>query len=91
MPHRIRADNKDNAKLRAIIKIAIEPLDPHEHPPGIINIVRGRIATDNRTVDQSVTIGHQQMVEFASSWPEGFHNTISKNIVNDEKAHQGWN
>ena len=81
MPHRIRADNEDRAKLRARIKIAIDPLDPHDHPAGIINIVTGRIATDNVTVDQSVTIGQQQMVEFESSWPEGFHNTISKKVI----------
>ena len=33
------------------------------------------------TVDQSVTIGQQGMVEFESSWPEGFHNTISKKAI----------
>jgi hypothetical protein len=81
MPHRIRADNEDRATLRARIKIAIAPLDPHDHLAGIINFVTGRIATDNVTVDQSVTIGQQQMVEFESSWPEGFHNTISKKLI----------
>ncbi|KAK2144992.1 hypothetical protein LSH36_713g01032 [Paralvinella palmiformis] len=59
--NRIRADNEDRAKLRARIKIAIDPLDPHDHPAGIINIVTGRIATDNVTVDQSVTIRQQQV------------------------------
>ena len=44
-------------------------------------IVTGRIATDNVTVDQSVTIRQQQIIEFESSWPECFHNTISKKVI----------
>ncbi|KAK2151015.1 hypothetical protein LSH36_379g01088 [Paralvinella palmiformis] len=47
MPQRIRADNEDRAKLQARINIAIDPLDPHGHPVGVVNIATGRIATDN--------------------------------------------
>ncbi|KAK2140766.1 hypothetical protein LSH36_1256g00001 [Paralvinella palmiformis] len=81
MPHRIRAGNEDRTKLRGIIKMTIDPLDAHQHPTGIINIVTSRIATENITVDQSVTIGQQHMVEFESSWPEGFYNMISKKVT----------
>ncbi|KAK2149275.1 hypothetical protein LSH36_457g00001 [Paralvinella palmiformis] len=62
MSHRIRADNEDRAKFLARIKIAIELLDPHDHTACIINIVTGRIATDNVTVDQYVTIIQQHMI-----------------------------
>ena len=81
LPHRIRADKDDRDKLYTKMNRSIDPLDPSDHPDGIINIVTGRIAPDNVTADQSVKIGQQQMKDFESRWPDGFNSTINKKVV----------
>jgi len=81
LPHRIRADNDDRKKLHVKVKSCIDPLDPSDHPAGIINVVTGRIAPDNVTADKSVAIGQLQMTHFESSWPDGFNGTINKKVV----------
>ena len=78
---RVRADNVDREKLRAKIHTVINPLDSNEHMDCIINVVTGKVAQDNVNVDKSVEIGLQQMNDFESSWPVGFHSSISKKVV----------
>ena len=81
LPHRIQADNNDRKKIGTKIRNGMNPLDPKEHPPGLINVVTGRIAPNNVDVDQAIALGQTQMKEFESTWPEGFHSTISKKII----------
>ena len=81
LPHRVRADNEDREKLRTKFQTVINPLDSNEHMDRIINVVTGRVAQDNVNVDKSVEIGLQQMNDFESSWPVGFHSSISKKVI----------
>ena len=80
-PHRVSADNVDRQKLMSKMENVIDPLDPSQHPPSIVNIVTGRIAPDSVNVDNAIAIGTKQLKEFESALPEGFHNTISKKVT----------
>ena len=60
---------------------SIHPLDPNEHTENIINVAMGRIAPDNVNVDKALSIGKMQKEEFESTFPEGFHKTISNKVV----------
>ncbi len=45
-------------------KTFINPLNPDEHPGGIINIVTGRISPETVNADNPVAIGLKQMQEY---------------------------
>ena len=47
----------------------------------IVNIVTSEIGTESVKVDQAVSIGCQQMVDFQAIWPEGINETIRRKIV----------
>ena len=59
----------------------IDPLDPSSHTQGIINLVTGRITRDNVNVDNSISVGTQQMPKYESFWPEGLHSSLSKKVI----------
>ena len=46
-----------------------------------MNICTGRIAEDDVNVWNAVAIGRTQMEAFESSWPGGFYDTLSKQVV----------
>ena len=78
---RIKSDEVDREKLKTTLSTFIDPLDPTNHPVGIVNIANGLVSPTNVNVDQSVNIGHMQMNEFDSGWPDSFHGCLKKCIV----------
>ena len=58
--------------------MSINSLDPKSHPQ---NIVKGRIAPSSENVDKAVDIGTNQLKDFESKLPGGFHDTISMRDV----------
>ena len=73
MPSRIQSDGVDREKLKDRLNTCIDPLQPDSHPPGLINVVTGRLCPDNVNVDDSVNIGTKQMNEYELHWPESFN------------------
>ena len=82
MPARIDSDKKDREQIRKKLQVCIDPFNPEEHPADkIVNIVSGVISSPAETVDNAIAIAQQQMRDYESSWPEGFHTTLSKKVV----------
>ena len=78
---RMKMDLEDRLSLRDTLHGCIDPLDPETHPEGkLINIVTGHIAPDYINVWDAVSIGQNQMDAFEKSWPEGFYDTLSKEV-----------
>jgi len=81
MPARKKSDAVDRENIRAKLETCIDPLDTDDHPSGIVNIISGRIGPDKVNVDEAVAVGRNQMLEYESTWPEGFHSTLSKKVM----------
>ena len=47
----------------------------------MINISNGKIAQPNVNVDSALAVGREQLKQFEASWPDGFCNTLSKQVV----------
>ena len=75
---RIAADKADRESVRRKLQQCINPMNPEDHPPELVNIAIGKIAQDNVNVDQAVTLGTKQMVEFENGWPMNFNDKISR-------------
>ena len=58
-------------------KLCIDPMNPEDHPPEVVNIAIGKIAQDSVNVDNAVELSMKQMKEFESGWPTNFNNKIS--------------
>ena len=57
-------------------------MDPDSHSDGtLLNVVTGAVAPQDVNIDRAVTLGQEQMEAFESSWPEGFYNTIKRQVV----------
>ena len=57
-------------------------MDPDSHPDGaLLNVVTGAVAPQDVNIDRAVTLGQEQMEALESSWPEGFYNTIKRQVV----------
>ena len=79
---RINRDGHDRQSLRAALESRIDPMDPVTHAAGcLINISNGQIAQPNVNVDRALEIGREQLKQFEASWPDGFYNTLSKQVV----------
>ena len=78
---RMDANNKDRERIERTLSICIYPLNPTHQPSGMVNIVTGEIGPESVNIDQAVSIGWQQMVDFQATWPEGFNETICRKIV----------
>ena len=92
---RMTNDGKDRQALRDKLLITIDPLNPRDHPgsevKGFINVVSGQVIEASAVnVDCSISIGQSQMDEFEASWPDGFHNPISRKVktLASPKLHQ---
>ena len=44
--------------------MCIDPLISEDYPNGIVNIVTGRISPDSVIVDESLSLGNEQMQHF---------------------------
>ena len=85
-PSRIRHDEDDRRAIRKAFASFIDPLDPESHGDGLLfNIVSGKVANPEVNVDNSLDLGTTMMTEFDTSWPEGFHATITKNVITFEE------
>ena len=80
-PSRIHSDEQDRQNILDKLKTCIDPPDPADHPNGLVNIVTGRVVPDNVNAGKSIEIGKAQMYAYEKSWPSGFNNTLSKNVV----------
>ena len=58
---RTQADTVNIEKLRKRLPTCIDPLQPENHPNGLVNIVTGRLPPDVVNVDTSVSTGLKQM------------------------------
>ena len=59
----------------------IDPVDPDSHPAGALrNVVTGAVAPQDVNIDRAVTLGQEQMEALEFSWPEGFYNTIKRQV-----------
>lgn len=65
--------------MRRSLSIAIDPLDPDQHPSGkLLNIVTGEVAHDDINAHNALDIGRTLVKGFRQSWPAGFYEKISK-------------
>ena len=79
---RINRDGHDRQSLLAALESRIDSMDPVTHAAGcLINISIGQIAQPNFNVDRALEIGREQLKQFEASWPDGFYNTLSKQVV----------
>ena len=79
---RINQDGHDRQSLCAALESRIDPMDPVTHAAGcLINISNGQIAQTNVNVDRALEVGREQLKQFEASWPAGFYNTLSKQVV----------
>ena len=79
---RINQDGHDRQSLRVALESRIDPMDPVTHAAGcLINISNGQIAQPNFNVDRALEIGREQLKQFEASWPDGYYNTLSKQVV----------
>ena len=59
----------------------IDPLQNNELPSSIVNIVTGKVVVNPSVNVDSVRLRKEQIKGFENSWPEGFHDRISKQII----------
>ena len=81
---RMKADSADREKLRKKLEVCIDPLEEtgEEFATSVVNIVSGKIITaENTNVFDCVKIGREQLIEFRSSLPEGFHDTLTNRVI----------
>ena len=81
MPARKISDARDRKKISEKLMTCIDPLNSKDHPENIINIATGQIAPGNVNAHYAVTIGQELMKKYELAWPEGFHNSLEKQIV----------
>lgn len=81
---RIKSDGEDRRKIRDMLSTCISPLNPEEHPEELVNIVTGKLATDNVNVHRAHEIGRNQVAAFKANLPEGFYTPQSKKVVTME-------
>ena len=80
-PSHIHSDSQDQQNIQDKLKTWIDPLDPADHPNGLVNILTGRVVPDIVNAGKSVEIGRVQMNVYQQSWPSDFNDTLSKKVV----------
>ena len=60
--------------------MSIHPLKPEQHPEQLVNVVSGTLAPSQVNVDQAVSIGKNQLIQFEQALPAGFWTTIEKKV-----------
>ena len=94
-PSCIHSDSQERQNIQDKLKTCIDPLDPADHPNGLVNIVTGRVVPDIVNAGKSDEIGRAQMNAYQQSWPSGFNDTLSKKVVTmyvcDTKGTESWN
>ena len=79
---RIKGDDQDGKAVRNKLELCIDPLDPEQHPDGVMNIVTGQVVNHSSVnVDKAQLLGKTQVESFERSWPGGFHDSIQKIVT----------
>ena len=81
MPARLKADAIDRDRIRTSLETCIDLLSTVEHPEHIVNVVSGRISPDSVNVENSVTIGKEQMKKYEATWPGGFNDALPIKVI----------
>ena len=50
--------------------MCIHPLEPAVHPKQIVNVANGTLGASQVNVDQALSIGHSQLLEFEKELPK---------------------
>lgn len=77
---RITSDKKDREVLKSKVEICIHPLKPELHPEQLVNVANGTVGTSQINVDQAVSIGQSQLLDFEKDLPAGFWKSIERKI-----------
>ena len=79
---RLVRDGSDHQSLRTALESHIDPMNPVTHVEGsLLNMPSGQLTQPNVNVDKALDIGTRQLTQFEASWPEGFYNSLSKQVV----------
>ena len=89
---RITEDLDGRFKTRATLSSCTDIFDSESHPTfALVNIFTSQVLDDASTsVDDALSIGKNQFLDFEKSWPSGFHSSISKNIKLMQARSQGF-
>ena len=83
---RIKGDDLDRKAPSDKLELCIDPLDPEQHPDGLMHIVTGQVVNQSSVkVDKAQLLGKIQMESFERSWPGGFHDLIQKIVALSRK------
>ena len=86
---RRKLDEKDRRKIGAEPEKYIHPLT--EQHPGVYNICNGQVAPDTVNVQDALTIGSEQSMQFSTSLSRDFHTTIKKKVKSMEAIKKAVN
>ena len=79
---RMVRDGSDHQSLRTALESRLDPMNPVTNVAGsLLNISSGQLTQPNVNVDKALDIGTRQLTQFEASWPEGFYNSLSKQVV----------
>ena len=88
------ANATGRSNIRHKLHESIDPLDASTHSDGnVVQIVSSRIATGPTvSFNEAVVIGTEMMKLYESTWPGGFHDTLSKKVrtMTMTKKHIKW-
>ena len=79
-PARIGHDRKDREGLKKKLEMCIHPLKPEVHPDKLVNVANGSHAPSQVNVDQAVSIGNEQLIDFENRPLAGFWESIQKKV-----------
>ena len=85
LPGRIKSDQIDRSKIRKMLDTMIHPLDIMETPDELLNIYTGAISPKAVNIDDALSIGTKQKIDFIDSLPDGFHQSLKKEVTSMTK------
>ena len=80
---------KTGKTLKNQLQLCIHPMKPEVHPENLVNVANGTLAIPQVNVNNAVTIGHSQLVEFEKSLPAGFWKPIERKIKSMKVTKKG--
>jgi len=83
LPSHIHSDSKDRQNIQDKLKSCIDPLDPADHPKGLVIILAGRVVLD------IVNSGEGVSTELAK-WFQGHSVKVGGAQVCDTKGSESW-
>ena len=77
---RIIEDVKDREQIRNFLSMCRHPFGSENHAAKFVNIHTGKLLNKDTNVDKCVEIGSEQVKEFYQTLPEGFYDSLSKQV-----------